>query len=138
MEIKTIAIIETILSSIVTILWILGLIFADINLFILAMIVLIIAIIPAIKYFSQIDEYFRKRGGKVVDDERTQHIEAKSSLPAFATVLVVSIYSAVAIFTLRNVYPQYTDLAYPFFIIAIIGFVVYMVSNTYYKRKYSD
>lgn len=138
MEIKTIAIIATILSSIVTILWILGLIFADINLFILSMIVLVIAILLAIKYFRQITEFFRKRGGSVVDDERTQYIEEKASLPAFAAVIAVSIYSAIAIFTLRNIYPAYTNLVYPLVIIAVIGFVVYIISSEYYKRKYSD
>lgn len=138
MESKTIAIILTILSSIVTILWVLGLIFADINLFIVAMIVLIIAIFPAMKYFSQISEFFRKINNKVVDDERTQHIEEKASLPAFGVMIAGSIYAAVAIFTLRNVYPNYTNLAYPFFIIAIIGFISYIISEAYYKRKYSN
>jgi len=138
MESKTVVIIATILSSIVTLLWVLGLIFANINLFILAMIVLAISIYPAIKYFKDITEYFKKRNGEIIEDERTKHIEARATLPTFALILVVSIYAGIAIFTLRNIYPKYVNLAYPFFIIAILGLITYTISRTYYKRKYSD
>ena len=138
METKTIATIAKILSIFTTLLLILGLIFADIHLFIIAMIMLIITLIPTFKYFDQLTDFFRKINGKVIDDERTQYIEAKSSVVSFATVLGVSIYSTAAIFTLRNIHPQYTDLAYPFLIIIVIGSIVYMISNFYYKRKFSD
>jgi uncharacterized membrane protein len=138
MKTKTIVIITIILSGIVTLLWVLGLIFANINLFILAMIVLAISVIPAIKYYKNLNEFFKTRNGEVLDDERSAHIDEKATLPAFASVIVVSVYSGVAIFTLRNVYPQYTMLAYPFFAILIIGFIVYMISRIYYKRKYGS
>lgn len=137
MKSKTISIIIIILSCLVTLLWVLGLIFANINLFILAMCVLLITAFPTIKYFNQINEFFRKRNGKVIEDERTENIEAKASLPGFASIMVVSIYSVVAIFTLRNIYPEYVNFAYPFLIITVIGFVSYIISQMYFKRKYS-
>lgn len=137
MESKTIVIITILLSSIVTILWVLGLLFADITLFILAMIVLIISIYPAVKYFKEINEFFKKRNGQVIEDERTEHIEEKATLPAYGSMIAVSIYAGVAIFTLRDVYPEYINLAYPFFIIPVIGLITYAISRIYYKRKYS-
>jgi len=139
METKTIVIIAIIISTCSTLLWVLGLIFARFDLFILAIIISIISLISLKKkYLDQIAEFFSKRDGEVIDDERSQYIEAKSSTLSFGALIAVSIYSAVAIFTLRNTYPQYIDLAYPFLIIVVIGFVVNMISKTYYKRKYSD
>lgn len=138
MKTKTIAIVATILSSIITILWVLGLIFANIDLFILAMIILAITIIPTIKYYKDLSEFFKTRNGEVVEDERKEYINEKAILPAFASMLVVSIYSAVAIFTLRNVYPQYTIVEYALFIIVIISFIAYTISTIYYKRKYGS
>ncbi|MDR2967255.1 MAG: DUF2178 domain-containing protein [Methanobacteriaceae archaeon] len=138
MKIKTVVIISTILSSITTLLWVLGLIFANINLFLLSMIVLAISIIPTIKYYKDIIEFFKTKNGEVIADERKDFIEEKSSLPSFAMVLVVSLYSGVAIFTLRNVYPQYTMLSYAFFSVFIIGLITFIISETYYKRKYGS
>ena len=139
METKTIVIIAVIISTFSTLLWVLGLIFADINLFILAITISVMSLILLKKkYLDQIAEFFSKRNGKVIDDERTQLIEAKSSTLSFGTLIAVNIYSAIAIFTLRNTYPQYIDLAYPFLIITVIGFIVNMISKAYYKRKYGD
>jgi len=138
METRTIVIITIIISSLTTLFGVLGIIFADINLFILAIIILIITLIPAIKYFDDINEFFRKRNGKIVDDERTKYIESKSSIMSFATVIGVCLYATVGIFTLRNTYPEYINLAYPFLIIFVIGLAANMISTAYYKRKYSD
>jgi uncharacterized membrane protein len=139
METKTIVIMAIIISSTTTLLWILGLIFADINLFILAIILSIISLIfLKSTYLNQIGEFFSIRDGKVVDDERTQYIEAKSSTISFAAVVAVSIYSIIGIFTLRNVYPQYIDLAYPLIIIVVIGVIANIISKVYYTLKYSD
>jgi uncharacterized membrane protein len=135
---KTIVIIAIILSSTTTLLWVLGLTFANINLFILSMIVLVISIIPTIKYYKNITEFFKRSNGEVVADERKEHIEEKAAVPAFTSMLAVSIYSGVAIFTLRNVYPQYTILAYAFIIMGIVGFIAFTISRMYYKRKYSS
>jgi len=138
METKTIVIIAIITSSLTTLLWALGLIFADINLFILAMIILLISLYPAIKYFNDITEFFKEREDEVTEDEKTDYIEEKAALPAYVTMLAVSIYAGIAIITLRNIYPEYVNLAYPFFIIGIIGIIANIISKVYYKIKYSD
>ena len=138
METKTVVIIITIVSSVVTLLWALGLIFANINLFILAMIVLLISIYPTIKYFEDIKEFFKKtRNGNIVEDERTEHIEEKAAYLTFALITAASIYGGIAIITFRNIYPECVNLAYPLFIIAILGLTVYTIIRFYYKRKYS-
>ncbi|MCL2114867.1 MAG: DUF2178 domain-containing protein [Methanobrevibacter sp.] len=138
MKTKLIVILLGILSSLTTLSWALGLILANINLFLISMILLAISIIPTIKYYKNISEFFKSKNGEVVADERKEHIEGKAALPAFAIMLVISIYSGIAIFTLRNTYPQYSLLIYPFFIIATIGFTTYTISNAYYKRKYGS
>jgi uncharacterized membrane protein len=135
---KIIVIILIVLSCIATLLWALGLIFANINLFIISMIILLASIFPTIKYYKDIAEFFKSRNGEVVADERKEHIEEKASLPAFASMLVLSIYSGIAIFTLRDVYPQYTILAYALFVMGIIGLIAYLISSVYYKRKYGS
>jgi len=139
METRTIVIIAIIISTLSTLLWVLGLIFADINLFIIAILISLGSLILLKKkYLDQISEFFSKKNGEVIDDERSQYIEAKSSTLSFGAIIAVSIYSAVGIFTLRNTYPQYVDLAYPFLIIMVVGFIANIIAKDYYKRKYSD
>ena len=138
MKTKQMVIILIILQSISNLLWILGLIFADINFFIIAMIVSVMYGIPTIKYLKDLTEFFKTRDGEVVSDERKEHIEEKAALPSYALMIIVSIYSGVAILTLRNSYPEYANLAYPFFIIVILGLISYMMSTAYYKRKYGN
>lgn len=138
MKTKILVGIAVILSSFVTLLWILGLIFADINLFILAMIVLIISLYPAIKYYKELDDYFSTRNGEVIDDERKDFINNKAGIASYGTLMVLIIYSGVAIFTLRNIYPEYVIISYTLFILVIIGFIAYGISSIYYKRKYGN
>lgn len=138
MKTKTIVIITVFLSSLVTILWVLGLVFANINLFTIGMIILLISLYPAIRYFNDINEFFKKINDKVIEDERTEHIDEKAGLMSFAALIAVSFYVGVAILTLRNTYPEYVNLAYPFFIVFIMGLLTHLIIKAYYKRKYSD
>lgn len=138
MKTKIKAIITIILSSLVTLLWILGIIFANFNLFIISMIVLMITLIPTIRYYKELDKFFKSRNGEIIEDERTQYIDERASLPAFGSVMGIIIYAAIAIFTLRNIYPQYTSMSYAFFFTAIIGIIIFLISRIYFKRKYSE
>lgn len=138
MKTKIKAIITIILSSLVTLLWILGIIFANFNLFIISMIVLMITLIPTIRYYKELDKFFKIRNGEIIEDERTQYIDERASLPAFGSVMGIIIYVAIAIFTLRNIYPQYTPMSYAFFFTAIIGIIIFLISRIYFKRKYSE
>jgi len=144
MESKTIVIINIILTSIICILWSLGITFVNINLIILAMILLLISTYPYTKYYNEynkfIKEFINKRKGKIIEDERTEHIEEKSAFSAFWLMTHVSIYGGLIIFTFNFLYPEYInlDLSYPLFIIAFIGLITYIISITYYGMKYSD
>ena len=138
MKTKLIVNILIVLSSLSTLLWVLGLIFAEINLFIIAMILSAISLVPTMKFYSEITEFFKLRNGEVIDDERKQFIEGKASLASFATMLVISIYSGIAILTLRNLYPQYTILAYAFLSVGIIGLLAFTLSKAYYNIKYGS
>jgi uncharacterized membrane protein len=140
-EAKTKAIIATIASSIITTLWVLGLLFADIRFFIVSMAILSITIIFAIKNFKEINEFFKNfktKDGNIIEDERTEYIEERASVPAFGSVLAINIYAGIAIITLRNSYPQYTTMAYAFFFTGIIGLLTFSITRIYYKKKYSE
>ncbi len=138
MESKIKVIITIILSTLVTFTWVLGIIFANFNLFIVSMILFIIVLIPTIKYYKELDEFFKSRNEEIIEDERTRYIDEKASLPAFGSVMAIVIYVAIAIFTLRNVYPEYIIIAYAFSFTAFIGIIIYLISRTYFKRKYSN
>lgn len=102
------------------------------------MIVLMITLIPTIRYYKELDKFFKSRNGEIIEDERTQYIDERASLPAFGSVMGIIIYAAIAIFTLRNIYPQYTSMSYAFFFTAIIGIIIFLISRIYFKRKYSE
>ncbi|MEA4957022.1 hypothetical protein SDC9_07568 [bioreactor metagenome] len=138
MESKIKVIITIILSTLVTFTWVLGIIFANFNLFIVSMILFIIVLIPTIKYYKELDEFFKSRNEEIIEDERTRYIDEKASLPAFGSVMAIVIYVAIAIFTLRNVYPEYIIIAYAFSFTAFIGIIIYLISRTYFKRRYSN
>ena len=138
MESKIKVIITIILSTLVTFTWVLGIIFANFNLFIVSMILFIIVLIPTIKYYKELDEFFKSRNEEIIEDERTRYIDEKASLPAFGSVMAIVIYVAIVIFTLTNVYPEYIIIAYAFSFTAFIGIIIYLISRTYFKRKYSN
>ena len=138
MKTKQKVIILITLQSISTLLWALGLIWANFDFFIISLIISVIYSIPAIIYLDEITEFFKTKDGEVIADERKELIDGKAAIPAFVLMFGVSFYSGIAIITLRNIYPEYINLAYPFFIIAIIGLLSYQLSNIYYKRKFGD
>ena len=138
MKTKQKVIILITLQSITTLLWVLGLIFANFNFFIISLIISVIYSIPAIIYLKEITDFLKTKDGEVITDERKELIDGKAATPAFVLMFGVSVYSGIAIITLRNIYPEYINLAYPFFIIAILGLLVYELSNIYYKRKFGD
>lgn len=80
------------------------------------MIVLMITLIPTIRYYKELDKFFKSRNGEIIEDERTQYIDERASLPAFGSVMGIIIYAAIAIFTLRNIYPTtYFNVIYILF-----------------------
>jgi uncharacterized membrane protein len=122
-------------SLIQTVLWIAGLILANVTLVVMA-IIITIAILPLVYIHSdEIKEMFQ-RDNKIVEDERTQMIDEKSSTLAFGAFIGSIIYVGLIIVSLRNIYPQYLVTGYALLITAIFGLILLIVSRSYYKWKY--
>lgn len=122
-------------SLIQSVLWIAGLLLADVKLVILA-IIIVIVILPVIyRYRNNISELFQ-RNDKIMEDERTQLINEKSSTLTLGVLIGTIIYAGVFIVTLRNVYPQLLVAGYTLLITALFGLIITIMSRTYYNRRY--
>ncbi len=122
-------------SAVQTVLWVSGLILANVNLVISALII-VIAILPLVYvHRNDISEMFQ-RGNEIVEDERTQLINDKSSTITLGVLIGTIIYVGLIIVSLRNVYPQFLFAGYTLLITALFGLIIFIVSNSYYKRRY--
>ena len=125
-----------IMSAIQTVLWITGLILANVILVVLALIITI-AILPVVYiHRDEIKELFKRDNDKIVEDERTQLINEKSSTIALGALIGTIIYVGLIIISLRNVYPQYLFTGYVLLITALFGLIISIISRTYYKWMY--
>ena len=125
-----------IVSAIQTVLWVAGLILANVRLVISA-IIITIAILPTIYiHRDDIAEIFKRDKDKVVEDERTQLINEKSSTIALGAFIGTIIYVGLIIVSLRNVYPEFLFTGYVLLITALFGLILSIISRTYYKRRY--
>ena len=123
-------------SAIQTVLWVSGLILANVTLVILALIITI-AILPVV-YINRdnITEMFQRDKDKIVEDERTQLINEKSSTITLGAFIGTIIYVGLIIVSLRNVYPQFLITGYVLLITALFGVILTIITRTYYKRRY--
>jgi len=123
-------------SAIQTVLWVAGLILANVALVLLALITTI-AILPAVYiHRDNIKEMFQRDSNKIVEDERTQLINEKSSTIALGAFIGAIIYAGLIIVSLRNVYPQFLFTGYVLLITALFGLILSIISRTYYIRRY--
>jgi uncharacterized membrane protein len=135
MDLKTLRNILIIASTIQTVLWVAGLILANVTLVLLALITTI-SILPAVYIHREdITEMFQN-SDEIVEDERTQLIDEKSSTIALGAFIGTIIYVGLIIVSLRNVYPQFLVTGYVLLITALFGFILSIISRTYYKRRY--
>jgi uncharacterized membrane protein len=119
-----------------TVLWVAGLILANVTLVILALIVTI-TILPLVYiHRDEISQIFQRDSNKIVEDELTQLINEKSSTITLGALIGTIIYVGLIIVSLRNVYPQYLFTGYVLLITALFGIIVSFISRTYYKWKY--
>ena len=134
MNLKTLRNILIIVSAIQTVLWVSGLILANVTLVVLALIITI-AILPVVYiHRDDIKEMFQ-RDDKIVEDERTQLINEKSTITLGAFIGVI-IYVGLIMVSLRNVYPQYLFTGYVLLITALFGLILSIISRIYYKWRY--
>jgi len=123
-------------SAIQTVLWVAGLILANVKLVISALII-IVAILPLVYvHRNDISEMFQRDSNKIVEDERTQLINDKSSTLTLGVLIGTIIYVGLIIVSLRNVYPQFLFTGYTLLITALFGLVIFIISSSYYKRRY--
>ena len=138
---KTLSIFESglfikILSVFITGLWIAGLLLADINIIILAVILLVALSSVLYIHRDNLKEIFQKDSTVIVEDERTQLINEKAATMTLGILIAVIIYAGIIIVALRSSYPQFLQAGYSLFIVAIFCFILYFVSRAYYNRKY--
>ncbi len=115
--------------------WVSGLILANVTLVVLALIITI-AILPVVYVLrDDIKEMFQ-RDDKIVEDERTQLINEKSSTITLGAYIGAIIYVGLIIVSLRNVYPQYLFTGYVLLITALFGLILSIISRIYYKWRY--
>jgi uncharacterized membrane protein len=133
---KTLKIILILASLSQSVLWIAGLILANVGL-VIAAIIIVIAILPMFYIHREdITAMFQRDKDKIIEDERTQMINEKSSTITLGVFIATIIYVGLILVALRNVYPQYLVTGYVLLITALFGLIISIISRTYYKRRY--
>jgi uncharacterized membrane protein len=135
MNLKTLRNILILLSAIQTVLWVSGLILANIVLVVLALIIVIV-ILPIVYVNREDITGMFQRDNRIVEDERTQLIDEKSSTIALGAFIGSILYVGLIIVSLRNIYPQFLFTGYILLITAVFGLILSIISRTYYKRRY--
>ncbi|CDG64527.1 MAG: hypothetical protein PWQ15_1608 [Methanobacterium sp.] len=136
MDLKILRIILTAASGLGTILWVSGMILANIYL-VIAALVLVVVILPLVySNRNNMKDIFQGKDAVVLDDERTQMINERASNLTMGVYVAVMLYIAVIIITMRNVYPQYTVVGYAIFLSLLFALVLYAFARWYYTRKY--
>ena len=84
---------------------------------------------------DNLEEMF-KNGEDIAEDERTRWISDNASTMTLGIVLAVVIWIAIVLVTLRDSFPQFTQVGYVLFAVGIFSIVIYTITNAYYRRKY--
>lgn len=125
-----------ILSALITGLWIAGIILRNINVIILALVLL--AALSTVLYIHRdnLKEIFQGEGSVIIEDERTQLINEKAATMTLGILIAMVIWVAIIIFAIRDNYPQYLPVGYTLLGVAIFCFLLYISSRAYYTWKY--
>jgi uncharacterized membrane protein len=118
----------------VSIIWILGIIYADFKLFILGGI--IISFLSAYIFKNREElKTVRDENGDVMEDERNEIINEKAGNIAYEIIIFLMVFVGVCILTLRNVYPEQVVIAYVLILTAIVSFIINKIAKFYYKSR---
>jgi uncharacterized membrane protein len=131
---KSLKILFILTSMIQSVLWIVGLLFANIW-FVLAAIIVVIIILPLV-YIHRNDISGMFQGKDIMEDERTELINEKSSTVTLGALLGIILYAGLIIISLRNSYPDIQLAGYTLFATAVLALIINMISRIYYKRRY--
>lgn len=131
---KNLKILFILASMIQSVLWIVGLLFANIW-FVFAAIIVVIIILPLV-YMHRNDISGMFQGKDIMEDERTELINEKSSTVTLGALIGIILYAGLVIISLRNIYPDIQLAGYTLFATAVLALIINMISRVYYKRKY--
>ena len=104
-----------------SLIWIIGIIFADLKFFIFGLFILTFLSIFVYKNHGEL-KILRNEDGTVMEDERNKFIKNKAGHNSFETIMAIIIFTGVAILTLRNIYPEYLIIAYTLFLLSVLGY----------------
>jgi len=131
---KSLKILFIMASMVQSVLWIFGLLLANIW-FVLAAIVVVLIILPLV-YMHRDDISSMFQGKDIVEDERTEFINDKSSTITLGVLVATVIYVGLIIIALRNSFPDLQLAGYTLFLTAVLALIINAISRVYYKRRY--
>jgi uncharacterized membrane protein len=131
---KSLKILFILTSMIQSVLWILGLLFANIW-FVLAAIIVVLINLPLV-YMHRNDISGMFQGKDIMEDERTELINEKSSTVTLGALIGIILYAGIIIISLRNSYPDLQLAGYTLFATAVLALIINIISRIYYKRRY--
>lgn len=131
---KSLKILFILTSMVQTVLWVLGLLFANVWLIIAAMIVVLLVLPLVYRHKDEISGMFQ--GKNIMEDERTELINEKSSTITLGVVIATVLYVGFMIVSLRNSFPDLQLAGYTLFATAVFALIINVVSRMYYKRRY--
>lgn len=118
----------------VSVVWLIGIIFADFKFFILGGIILCFLSIYIFKNREEL-KTVRTDDGDVMEDERNQFINEKAGNITYEIIIFLMVLLGVAILTLRDIYPQQVIIVYTLVLTAIISFIINRITKFYYKSR---
>ena len=121
--------------ALLSLIWIIGMIFADFKFFVIGIFIVGFLII-FYKNFEDAIKNFQRDDGTVRIDERNEIINEKIGRVSFEILMVLMVSAGIAIFTLRDIYPQCLFISYTLFLLVIVSFIIKKIATFYYKRKY--
>lgn len=131
---KSLKILFILASMVQSVLWILGLIFANIW-FVIAAIIIVLIILPLVyRHKNDISSMFQ--GKNIVEDERTELINEKSSTVTLGVLIATILYIGLIIISMRNSFPDLQLAGYTLFATAVFALIINVISRVYYKRRY--
>jgi len=131
---KNLKIIFILASMLQSVLWILGLLFANIW-FVLAAIIVVLIILPLVyRYKDDISGMFQ--GKNIMEDERTELINEKSSTVTLGVLIATILYVGLIIVSMRNSLPELQLAGYTLFATAVFALIINIISRIYYKGRY--
>lgn len=114
-----------ILSVFITGLWIAGVVLENINIIILAIILLTAIGIVLYIHRNNLKGIFQGNSDALFEDERTQLINEKAATMTLRILIAFIIYTGIIIAALRNIYPQFQQAGYTLFVTAFFCIILY-------------